>query len=143
MGEYLYVCPVCKDTVLLGNIQINRKMCPSCRIKQEQNRILEEHRRISAIYKAQRNRFFINTPVRRPLTETQLADALLDAKSKIQLEQCKKCRFSCGKGINLFCDYITEKKRSRNKGSGPGDCRSFIPRDPNIKIDRRKPLSSF
>ena len=139
MDEYLFLCPVCHDEVPLGFNQPNRKMCPQCKVKQAREQLLEENRKRRDHYKAQRNDCLV--PVSRPLTDTQLADALFDAAQKEQLKQCQKCKFAGGKGSNLFCDFIAHKGHSRNKGSGAGDCRSFGSLTPGTKTDRRKSVS--
>ena len=139
MSEHLFLCPVCHDLVPLGSKQPNRKMCPQCKITQAREQLLQEHRKRREQYQAQRNDCLL--PVSRPLTEAQLADALFDIARKEQLQQCQKCRYSGGKGSNLFCDLIAHKGHSRSKGSGPGDCRSFRALTADTKPDRRKPVS--
>ena len=139
MSEYLFLCPVCYNLVPLGSKQPNRKMCPQCKIKQAREQLLNENRKRREHYKSQRNDCLF--PVSRPLTDAQLADALFDLAQAEQLKQCLKCRYSGGKGSNLFCDFIAHKGHSRMKGSGPGDCRSFSPLTSSTKPDRRKPVS--
>ena len=139
MAEYMFLCPVCHDLVPLGSKQPNRKMCPQCKVTQARDQLLEENRKRREQYKAQRDNCLF--PVSRPLTDAQLADALFDVAQKEQLIQCQKCRYSGGKGSNLFCDFIAYKGYSRSKGSGPGDCRGFSSLTPETKADRRKSIS--
>ncbi len=139
MVEYLFTCPACNKTVSLGSLQPNRKVCPACKVKIEQQRLLDEHQKHRETYKKQRDDLLV--PAERPLTETQLTDALFDVRIKEGLNQCKKCRYSSGKGSTLTCDYIAYTGHSRSRGSGPGDCRSFEPISGGKKIDRRKPVA--
>ena len=128
MEEYLYQCPICNCTVPLGTRQPNRKMCPACTVRQAQERIIIHHQQQAQLYRQHKYDPSSDAlqPPPRPMTQQQLHDALFNIKIKEQLKQCANCLFSSGKGINLFCDHIARQGHSTQKGSGPGDCRSYI-----------------
>lgn len=125
MESYLFFCPGCGEIIPLGSAQPNRKLCPQCTVRKAQAELLAEDKKCRERYKAQRADYL--TPVSRPLTMTQLSDALFDVKRTEQLKQCVKCAYVGGKGSGMFCDFIAHTGYTRDKGSGPGDCRSFSP----------------
>ena len=127
MPEYLFHCPVCNRSIQLGSPQPNRKRCPQCTIQQIQDKIIRDNDQLSKRYREYLREPSPDPLLRppRPLTHQQLMDALLNAKIKEQLKQCPHCIYSSGKGINLFCDHVTQEGHACEKGTGPGDCRSF------------------
>lgn len=138
MQEFLFSCPVCRRAVPLGTYQPKRKMCPQCAVLQAQEQIISHNQKHAHAYR-EYMRDPNHDPLRkpqRPLTAQQLSDALFNVKIKEQLKQCIHCSYSSGKGSSLFCDHIAKANYSREKGSGPGDCRSFV----DVSVAPKKPI---
>jgi predicted RNA-binding Zn-ribbon protein involved in translation (DUF1610 family) len=131
------------------NIRGSRKYCPSCaeivrlerqqEVHRRQNKErLEREKESSAIKK------LASQTEKSPFLEAQRkADAELDARSAKQRKQCEKCKYQLRQVTNnkpycSGCDYISWKKHSRDKGNGPGDCRSFAPLDKAAKEERKE-----
>lgn len=125
------------------NIRYSRKYCPECaeimrleRDRQYSRERMAEERETNAIKAAgkqvEKSAF---------LEERRKADAELDARSRKQRQQCKLCKYQLraggdGKMYCIGCDYISWHKHSRDKGNGPGDCRSFAPMDKAARAER-------
>lgn len=137
------------------NIRYSRKYCPECaeimrleRDRQYSRERMAEERETNAIKAAgkqvEKSAF---------LEERRKADAELDARSRKQIQlQCRFCKYQLRQGSNnklycIGCDYISWKKHSRDKGNGPGDCRSFEPMTKEGEAERierrRKALLEF
>lgn len=120
-------CPECskimeRERAKIASIRNNREMKESLEIKKQTNR--DQKKEETALAEAKKK-----------------ADAELDARSAKQRKQCQKCKYqlrhgSDGKMYCIGCDYISWKKHSRDKGNGPGDCRSFEPMKKETKAER-------
>ena len=141
--ENIFNCLRC-GVEIEQNIRNSRKYCPECaeimrleRDRQYSRERLAEERETNAIKAAgkqvEKSAF---------LEEHKKADKELDARSRKQRQlQCRFCKYqlrhgSKGKLYCIGCDYISWKKHSRDKGNGPGDCRSFEPLTKAAKAER-------
>lgn len=134
-------CPVCGEEMTLSGPLMRVPICLKCnppKVKLPPGKKKPAY--VATIYHTQKT---MDARVERPPTEQQLIDSVLDARSKAQLKQCKSCAYSCYIGGNLFCDYISFMGHSTDKGSGPGDCRSFKEKGNEVKKVKRKPPVVF
>lgn len=67
-------------------------------------------------------------------------DAEIDANSKLEIKLlCHKCRYRMFDASNERvngCDFVSHTGHLRDRGNGPGDCRSFEPIKPETKKER-------
>lgn len=116
-------CPICGETMTLSGPLMKVPICLNCyppKVKLAPGK--RKHDYVATVYHTQKT---MEARIARQPTEQELIDAVLDAKNREQLKQCKHCTYSCFIGGNLFCDYVSYAGHSRTKGEGPGDCRSF------------------
>lgn len=64
-------------------------------------------------------------------------DAEIDANGKLEIKLlCHKCRYrlrDVSWRVVEGCNYASVTGRLRDRGNGPGDCRSFEPIEPSEK----------
>ena len=146
-----FVCPRC-GFVIHNDIAMQRKLCPTC----AQERIKERQRAKAAVERTHNKGISIKqlTKAERAQREQEkqrlklLEEALkkedekLDAKTREQMEQCRKCNYynrDCGLE---YCDYTSHTGELRTVENGEpvryeaGQCGKFEPRKPRTKADR-------
>ena len=74
------------------------------------------------------------------LARRRKRDAEIDANGKLEREAlCYKCRYrllDVSYQVIKGCNYASVTGRLRDRGNGPGDCRSFEPIDSSEKKRR-------
>ena len=135
-----FYCPDCEQTLDLPFVP-NRKRCPNCATAHAKKRDEEKSKRNREIYKERtklKNENQQKTEKKPPeLTAMQKMDAELNARTALQLKQCRKCEyFRKELGNYEYCDFISWTGHITEKGNGPGDCRSFLKRGTKGKAER-------
>ena len=124
-----FYCPRCDRTLDLPYAKA-RKLCPECAAKaaKERDRLKQMERREETRFKKQQKRIALERAkaAKRTVTET-------DRRIKEQCKQCKNCAYRFKDCDYVFCDYIFWNGHSRDRGNGPGDCRSFVPKGTKLK----------
>ena len=141
-------CPRCGRTLMLAEDK-KRKFCPECNYKVQRERFLafqkeqsaaekeEAARRARERERAKRERKRAELEAQFGLAEKRAADAAFNAKIDIQRKQCEKCfYYAHHDGHTRFCHYCIHTGELRDKGNGPGDCRSFLKRRRMTKSER-------
>lgn len=143
---HIFVCPKCGKTLMQERITV-RKLCTECAKAKDRERSkiasIRNNREMkeSLAIKKQKNQE--QKKGENALSEAKKkADAELDARSAKQRKQCQKCKYqlrrqgTAGKMYCIGCDYIAWEGHSRDKGNGPGDCRSFEPLTKESEAER-------
>lgn len=124
-----FICPDCGQVAEYDKKK--RERCPECAKKRGQKRknaedaeIFRQHRAVKAILRQSKEE------AAKIARERAKRDAEIDARSHAYIKkQCRFCKYRLRGGLNgkhtLGCDYISWKGHRSDKGSGPGDCRSF------------------
>lgn len=121
-----FTCPDCGQTFELKYVP-NRLRCPEC--AKIHAKLIDKEGELR-----RRERKKMSLP---PKSKTPNADAEQDERLRKQMEQCRTCGYLFRDGTVKFCDYISWMGHSRDHGTGPGDCRSYIPRE-KITNEQRK-----
>lgn len=116
-----FLCPRCGRTFLLKHDK-RRKLCKECSILKNKE---DTRARVAAALneKAKYKQMAKPEPPKPKVDEeTRLY--------KLQHKQCVGCHYYSNDGgdKSKFCHYCLRTKRLRDKGNGPGDCRSFEPK---------------
>lgn len=132
-----FFCPDCEKTLDLPYVP-NRKRCPDCAHAHAKIHDEETRKKNREIYRErkQAKREQAAKEKAKEMTPQQKRDAELDAKTALQLKQCRKCEY-CRKEFGLeYCDFISWHGHSTDKGNSPGDCRSFLKRGTKGREER-------
>lgn len=121
----------------------NRKYCPECAVamRLERSRVSSAERNVAVKESIAIKNLQQKKEVNALADAKKAADAELDARSAKQRKlQCRFCKYRlrCGTNgtITAGCDYVSWEGHSRDKGNGPGDCRSFAPESEETKAER-------
>ena len=124
-----FLCPRCGRTLLL-KFDKRRKLCKECAIQKNKEdtrawyaAALKEKAEYKQMAKA-------DAPKPKEDEETR--------RYKLQRKQCIGCHYYANDGgdKSRYCHYCLRTKRLRDKGNGPGDCRSFEPRRKRTKEEK-------
>lgn len=137
MKQQEQTCPLCGEKLVLSGPLMQVPICPVCTAKHV--KLPQGTRKKTYVATQYHTQKTMDTPEVRQPSEQQLVDADLDAKTKAQHRQCIHCAYSCIIAGALFCDYISHKGHSKEKGGRPGDCRSFLSKEDVKKISKRHP----
>ena len=127
-----FYCPGCERTLELPYAKA-RKLCPECAAKaaKERDRLSQLERREETRFRKQQKRIALARAKEEKLFVTET-----DKRIREQSKQCKNCAYLFKDCDYVFCDFIYWNGHSRDRGNGPGDCRSFVPK--GTKLQRTK-----
>lgn len=142
-----FVCPKC-GYVIKNDLANNRQLCPTCARERKRERdnarnILvaqEEYKgvRLDKPSKLKQVENEQEREERRLIEEAKKeADEKLDARTRAQMKQCRKCEYHArAAGGYEFCDHVTKTGKLRDRGQGVGKCGSFAPMKKETKEER-------
>lgn len=124
-----FYCPACDRTFELPYAKA-RKLCPECAAQaaKERTRQLQQERKEETRFKRQQKQIALQ----KAKEEKQIVTEQ-DKRIKEQSKQCEGCAYLFKDCDYVFCDYVYWNGHSRDKGDGPGDCRSFVPKGTKLK----------
>lgn len=139
-----FICPECgKEAVRARH---NKMYCRECVQKREKARArersyqrLQEEKETHALKAAA---YETEKYENKMLKERLANDARIDARSRKQIKkQCQFCKYQLRQGGNcenrcIGCDHVSHTGKLRDRGNGPGDCRSFVPLTTETKEER-------
>lgn len=120
-------CKRCGLTFELPNA-FKRKYCPECaKIAKRESMRTSKH---GAKQQAKAKAAMAGFPT---AIERREMDAKMDARNAKYIEvQCQFCAYRLYNGstnVTYGCDHLLKTGLRADKGNGPGDCRSFKPKD--------------
>ena len=141
-----FTCPTCGQTLELP-FAANRKRCPRCSYKHGKELAREQDRERKEQYKKdararekQAKEAARKAAAAKAAAQAAAHDAEIDAGSKKEIRLlCHRCvyrMYDPNKEKTIGCNYLLWKGHSRDKGNGPGDCRSFVPLTSKTKQER-------
>lgn len=116
-----FLCPRCGRTFLL-KFDKRRKLCKECSV--QKNREDSQARYAALMKEKAKYKQMEKADAPKPKLDEQAQ------RYKLQHKQCVGCHYYSNDGgdKSKFCHYCLRTKRLRDKGNGPGDCRSFEPK---------------
>lgn len=124
------ICPDCGRETQYSTRKPER--CPDCAKKRRQlinnandKELFRQHKAMKAIFRQSKEEptGFAKERAKR--------DAEIDARSRKQIKkQCQFCQYrwyDFANEITKGCDFVSHTGKLRDRGNGPGDCRSFVP----------------
>lgn len=139
----LFYCPDC-DRYLELPVSFGRKRCPKCSNKHSHDVLNKTNRERYAAMSEEEKAALLKYKRDKKATSIRPAktqeDLEFERRYNIQRKQCEKCLHWTNDGANVekFCHYYLRHGvgHRRDKGNGPGDCRSFEPRRKRTKQER-------
>lgn len=139
----LFYCPDC-DRYMELPVAVGRKRCPECSITYNHELINRVNReRYAAMTAEERSAFLKNRRKKKEETARSTKtpeDLEFERRYNIQRKQCEKCLYWASDCANVerFCHFYLRHGvgHRRDKGNGPGDCRSFSPKRRRTKQER-------
>ena len=140
----LFYCPDC-DRYLELPVAVGRKRCPACSNKHNHEKIKKNSRERYASMTEEEKAAFLKAKQEKKADVSQPTKTPEELEEELryntQRKQCVKCRHWTNDGANQerFCHYYLRYGvgHRRDKGNGPGDCRSFDPRRKRTYAEQR------
>ena len=139
----LFYCPDC-DRYLELPVAVGRKRCPACSNKHNHDMINKTNRERYAAMTEEEKAAFLKykqekkAASNKPMKTQEELEA--EQRYNTQRKQCVKCLYWASDCANVekFCHYYLRYGvgHRRDKGNGPGDCRSFEHRRKRTKEER-------